>query len=168
MKIESIIQREHGTRVTLDTTAYHFMPERPNGPHVAEVEDEDHVDTFLAIREGYRPATETVTAIPEVAAPVTPKQEPEPEKAKEPEPEPAQAPEKEPEKAEEPEAEAEPAKEPKKDAGGPPYSEAMLNEMTEDELAEEFKRLRGRKPHGNSARDTVIEVILENYAPSGE
>lgn len=56
MRIECTIVREGGSFVDIDGVDYHFKPltgER-NSPHVAEVEDEDHIARFLAIREGYR------------------------------------------------------------------------------------------------------------------
>lgn len=66
MKIESILKRAKGTIVVLGTQKYHFQPEQPGGPHVAEVADEGHAERFLAIREGYR-------AVPsKVAAPTAP------------------------------------------------------------------------------------------------
>ena len=45
MKLESIIRRENGTIVKMDapTKTYHFKPEVPEGPHVADVDIEHHV-----------------------------------------------------------------------------------------------------------------------------
>lgn len=53
MDIESKIKREGGTHVKLGATNYHFAP-LADGAHVATVEDEDHIDRFLSITEGYR------------------------------------------------------------------------------------------------------------------
>lgn len=55
MLIESIIQRAGGTRVPLGDDIYHFFTHIKNDTrHVCEVQDEDHIQTFLAIKEGYR------------------------------------------------------------------------------------------------------------------
>ncbi len=57
MKIESIIKRASGTEVVLDRTRYVFRPidkDDAESPHVCDVSDEDHVATFLRIKEGYR------------------------------------------------------------------------------------------------------------------
>lgn len=53
MQIESKIRRKDGTRVTMDTTNYHFAP-LADGAHVALVENEAHQDRFLSITEGFR------------------------------------------------------------------------------------------------------------------
>lgn len=61
MKIESIIKREGGTRVSLSGTNYHFKPDE-EGRHVADVEQEAHVERFLSIPEGYRLAPSAAVA----------------------------------------------------------------------------------------------------------
>lgn len=53
MKIECILHRDGGTRVQLGGTEYHFVP-LDDGAHVADVENTDHQDRFLAISEAYR------------------------------------------------------------------------------------------------------------------
>ena len=53
MKIESIIKRANGTRAEIGGTEYHFAP-LADGAHVAEVEEAEHIERFLAIPEGYR------------------------------------------------------------------------------------------------------------------
>ena len=71
MKIESILKRPNGTVVTLGETDYHFKPEA-GGAHVAHVEDNAHIQTFLGIPEGYRiadddgPAPEPKSVIKDV------------------------------------------------------------------------------------------------------
>lgn len=55
MEIESIIRRIGGTVIHIGEAMYHFH-ERADGAHVAEVEDQDHVDRLLGIREGFRVA----------------------------------------------------------------------------------------------------------------
>lgn len=61
MQIESKIKRQGGTAITLPAgngrnTSYLFInyPDDPEGPHVAEVVDADHIGILLAIKEGYR------------------------------------------------------------------------------------------------------------------
>jgi len=53
MKIECTLQRKGGTVVELPGKTYHFKPQE-DGRHIAEVEDESHIETFLRIREAYR------------------------------------------------------------------------------------------------------------------
>jgi hypothetical protein len=53
MKIQCVLIRQGGTKVDIDNVQYHFEP-LPDGAHVADVENEDHVDRFLAIAEGYK------------------------------------------------------------------------------------------------------------------
>lgn len=66
MKIESIIQRAKGTVVEFPGVTYHFKPEQPGGPHVADVDNEDHADRLLSIPEGYRAAGKSKPAAPTV------------------------------------------------------------------------------------------------------
>lgn len=56
MLIRSIIERQHGTRITLDSTQYAFLPKKEGGEHVCEVEDKTHIKKLLSISEGYEPA----------------------------------------------------------------------------------------------------------------
>lgn len=60
MKIELKIRRKNGSHVTLGGTTYHFKPEGddPNGPHVAEVKEQAHIERLLAIPQ-YVPAKDT-------------------------------------------------------------------------------------------------------------
>lgn len=53
MKIESILKRPGGTKVTMGDSLYHFAPNEQD-QHVAEVENPDHAKVFLNIPEGYR------------------------------------------------------------------------------------------------------------------
>lgn len=55
MKIESLIRRPFGTKVELDNIQYHFKPKDEDPRHVAEVQREEHIRSFLAIPEGYQP-----------------------------------------------------------------------------------------------------------------
>lgn len=52
MQIESIIRRKNGTTVVLGETEYQFGPS--DGPHIATVENEAHIERFLSIPEGFR------------------------------------------------------------------------------------------------------------------
>jgi len=76
MQIESIIRRKNGTTVVFDKTEYHFNSPVAEGPHVATVENDDHAQRFLAIKEGFKIYRATPSPI----------KAPEPVKAKEPEP----------------------------------------------------------------------------------
>lgn len=93
MIIESIIRRAEGTKVQLGDDIYHFFTHmKGSASHVCEVTDEDHIQTFLAIKEGYRifkqpkPAAEPKKAEAQPAAapvdekPVSEKVEAEPKK----------------------------------------------------------------------------------------
>lgn len=53
MKIECKLQRAGGTIVDIGGTEYHFKP-GADGAHVADIENDEHIDRFLAIAEAYR------------------------------------------------------------------------------------------------------------------
>lgn len=53
MHIECKIKREGGSHIPLGNITYHFAPQ-PDDAHVALVENPDHQDIFLGIKEGYR------------------------------------------------------------------------------------------------------------------
>lgn len=53
MQIQCILERKDGTHVTLGDTDYHFAP-NTDGAHVATVENDEHIQRFLGIPEGYR------------------------------------------------------------------------------------------------------------------
>lgn len=52
MKIQCILKRDGGTKVTIGNTEYHFAPD-DNGDHFAEVTDKAHIERFLNIPEAY-------------------------------------------------------------------------------------------------------------------
>jgi hypothetical protein len=53
--IESLIKREAGSFVTIGKDIYHFFTHIKGDPrHLCEVTDEDHIQTLLAIKEGYK------------------------------------------------------------------------------------------------------------------
>lgn len=53
MKVESILKRKNGTKLSLGGVDYHFMPD-DKGRHVAIVINEAHLAKLLSIPEGYR------------------------------------------------------------------------------------------------------------------
>ena len=73
-KVQCLLKRKGGTRVSFGhhaatQTTYHFLPigNDENSPHVAIVNDEEHLAALLAIPEGYRlyrGDNTPVTAIP--------------------------------------------------------------------------------------------------------
>ena len=62
MRIECTIRRPGGTPVMIEKKSYHFRPTETDARHTAEVTDEDHIQTFLAIKEAYRIARDTSAA----------------------------------------------------------------------------------------------------------
>lgn len=79
MKIESLLRRKGGTKVTLDGVEYHFKP-GPDGREFADVTNPDHIGIFASIREGYRVAG-SETKAPEPTKPAAPASAPEPRPA---------------------------------------------------------------------------------------
>lgn len=67
MKIESLLRRKGGTKVTLDGIEYHFKPDA-EGREFADVPNEKHIGIFVSIPEGYRKAGDAQKV---AAAPVT-------------------------------------------------------------------------------------------------
>lgn len=53
MKIECTLKRKGGTHVDMPGKKYHFEPQE-DGRHIAEVEDDAHIERFLSITEAYR------------------------------------------------------------------------------------------------------------------
>lgn len=76
MKIESLLRRKGGTKVTLDGVEYHFIP-GPDGREFADVTNPDHIGIFASIREGYCVAG-AETKAPEPAKPAAPAPQPKP------------------------------------------------------------------------------------------
>lgn len=54
MKIESILKRKGGTKVTIERENYHFKPTETEPRHLAEVNIQSHIAQLLRIPEGYR------------------------------------------------------------------------------------------------------------------
>ena len=70
MKIESTIKRAKGTFVTMqDGTRYAFAPNDEDA-HVADVEDDAHIERFLSITEGFRIYRDPAKAKPAKANPI--------------------------------------------------------------------------------------------------
>lgn len=55
MRIESILRRPGGTRVTLGGVEYHFVPDA-EGREFCDVSNPEHAKILLSIPEGYRAA----------------------------------------------------------------------------------------------------------------
>lgn len=73
MKIESIIRRATGSTVNLGNNTYRFLP-GDDGRHVCNVDNEDHIDRLLSIKEGFRAVEDDEVKIPAKAqakSPVT-------------------------------------------------------------------------------------------------
>lgn len=164
MKIESILKRPGGTKVTMGDSLYHFAPNEQD-QHVAEVENPDHAKVFLNIPEGYRSldpiqpqqvsledamavlkaqfpnadfSALTAAAVPAPAAGTS-----------EPDPEPD---------AQEPD-----------DAGDDAEDDpAGLADMSDEELRAEFEKLIGRKPHANMLRENMEAQITAALSEAGK
>ncbi len=123
--VECKLIREGGTFAsTPDGTEYHFAPQA-DGAHVAAIDDADHADLFLSIREGYRLYRGAAKVEAPAAAPV---EQAEPEQALT------------TLLATEPEA-------------------APGDERAE--LAAEFERLYGEKPHSRTGIEKLRKLIAE-------
>jgi len=138
MLIECRIRRTKGTKVSLGASVYHFLP-NVAGDHVAMVEDIEHRERLLKIREGY--------AIYPIQPPVA---EPEPEAA---------APEAAAPEAAAPEAAAPEAAAPEAAKESAPSKHVDLEAQTIEQLREGYFTVTGRKAHPASLRATLIERI---------
>ena len=135
IKVECIIRREGGSRVTIGKNTYHFKPQA-DGAHVCEIDHPPHLSRLLSISEGYRvydpdlvdePAQEPEPAPEPKPAPVTT------------EPQPAA-----PESPVDPDAEELPS----------------LEGMSRVDLEATFLREVGRAPHPKAKEDTLIAQIV--------
>ena len=164
MKIESILKRPGGTKVTMGESLYHFAPNEQD-QHVAEVENPDHAKVFLNIPEGYRSldpiqpqqvSLEDAMAVLKAQFPnadfsaLTAAAGPAPEAGtSEPDPEPD---------AQEPD-----------DAGDDTEDDpAGLADMSDEELRAEFEKLIGRKPHANMLRENMEAQITAALSEAGK
>lgn len=164
MKIESILKRPGGTKVTMGSALYHFAPNEQD-QHVAEVENPDHAKVFLNIPEGYRSldpiqpqqvSLEDAMAVLKAQFPnadfsaLTAAAGPAPAAANsEPDPEPD---------AQEPD-----------DAGDDVEDDpAGLADMSDEELRAEFEKLIGRKPHANMLRENMEAQITAALSEAGK
>jgi len=53
MLIQSLIQRPNGTEIKLGDDVYLFSPNITDGLHMCEVVNSEHIETLLAITEGF-------------------------------------------------------------------------------------------------------------------
>lgn len=169
MDLECLRIREGGTKVELGSSTYHFKPRVPDGRHVATVTDEAHRDTLLGI-SAYRiaPALAVLTGTTAIVAPEPiiedasvdlDGDQPPAEGAKEAAQEAAdtadatEAPAKPEEAATAPET-----------TGSAPVSEpgtaSPYDAMDRDELATAFEARFGRKPHPQTALDTLRAKLM--------
>ena len=163
MKIESILKRQGGTKVTMGDSLYHFAPNEQD-QHVAEVENPDHAKVFLNIPEGYRsldpiqpqqvsledamavlkaqfPNADFSALTAAVPAPAAATSEPDPE------------------------PDAQDADDADDEAEDDP---AGLADLSDEELRAEFEKLIGRKPHANMLRENMEAQITAALAESGK
>lgn len=154
MKIESILKRPGGTKVTMGDSLYHFAPNEQD-QHVAEVENPDHAKVFLNIPEGYRsldpiqpqqvsledamavlkaqfPNADFSALTAAVPAPAAATSEPDPE------------------------PDAQDADDADDEAEDDP---AGLADLSDEELRAEFEKLIGRKPHAKILRENMEAQI---------
>ncbi|UFM64240.1 hypothetical protein LOS78_01835 [Paracoccus sp. MA] len=166
MKIESILKRDGGTKVTLGTTRYHFKPDELDR-HVAEVENPDHAKVFLGIPEGYRsldPLPLQQVSLDEAMAVLKAQfpnadfsaltsaaATPAPTGDAEPAAEPEGTDPDEPDEDDEDEGEA-----------------SQLADLSDDEIRAEFEKLIGRKPHANMLRENMEAQILAALAETSK
>jgi hypothetical protein len=53
--LESLIKRAEGSFITIGNDIYHFFNHIPGDPrHLCEVKDDDHIQTLLGIKEGFK------------------------------------------------------------------------------------------------------------------
>ena len=163
MKIESILKRPGGTKVTMGDSLYHFAPNEQD-QHVAEVENPDHAKAFLNIPEGYRsldPIQPQQVSLEDAMAVL---------KAQFPNadfsaltaavPEPAAAtsePDQEPDAQDADDADDEAEDDP-----------AGLADLSDEELRAEFEKLIGRKPHANMLRENMEAQITAALSEAGK
>ncbi|MCR9276249.1 MULTISPECIES: hypothetical protein [unclassified Mameliella] len=159
MLIRCKIERRAGTQVSLDDTTYNFQPidpDKPRSPHVALVENEEHIARLLSISEAYvffkadasQPAQDPAPQ-PVVQQPVAQSAPaPQPAAPSEPEPDPAEA----------------------FSASSNAGHDAMQAILSDPSKATEFAAdqahefLFGRKPNGRAHLDTVVVKIIEGAA----
>lgn len=163
MKIESILKRPGGTKVTMGDSLYHFAPNEQD-QHVAEVENPDHAKVFLNIPEGYRsldpiqpqqvsledamavlkaqfPNADFSALTAAVPAPAAATSEPDPE------------------------PDAQDADDADDEAEDDP---AGLADLSDEELRAEFEKLIGRKPHANMLRENMEAQITAALTEAGK
>lgn len=53
MLIECTVKRLGGSKIDIENVVYEFLPNK-DGAHVCDVKNQDHIQRFLSIREGYK------------------------------------------------------------------------------------------------------------------
>lgn len=151
MQIESIIRRKDGTVVDFKPGLYHFKPQEEDGPHIADVEDVEHISRLLLITEGYREydpqlAIESVS----LTGQLQPAQEDDEDADQQPAPvapeEPAAAPSADPQPATESEA---------PQSGGTADAER-------DQLAAQYKARFGKMPHWKWSAGRIRDELADD------
>jgi len=133
MKIESLLRRPGGTKVTLEGVEYHFKP-GPDGREFADVTNVDHVGVFASIREGYRVAgMETKAPEPVPFPPANPA----------------------------PAAPAPVQSGPYVDSAADPAHDEAYEKMTRHELASLFFKAFGRHPAPRLSTEKIIEALRD-------
>lgn len=156
MIIESIIRREGGTTVTLGSKSYQFLPD-DKGRHVSSVEDPDHIGMLLSIREGYRLVIDEPA---QVAAPATVSNPEDPDTLRPAGDESVVVGEGDQGGEGQGEGEGEGECE-----GGEPDTdekagtEADLESMDREELAVEFEKKFGNRPHGRWSAERIRDEL---------
>lgn len=163
MKIESILKRAGGSKVTLGATLYHFKPDEQDR-HVAEVENPGHVEVLLRIPEGYRsldPLPPQQVSVEDAMAVL---------RAKFPNADfsALTAGPSEPAPATETGEIVVPVDPSEQDSEDDNEAEAsQLADLSDEELRAEFEKLIGRKPHANMLRETMEAQVLAALADTG-
>lgn len=154
MLIVSKIQRQGGSRVTVQGSEYMFEPRGPKGEHVAEVENPEHIKRFLSVPEGF------ASYDPEEAKGIL-MPEPSPEQRLESNVEPDDGGEDgEDEGEDDPESAIENNVEPDQDDG--------LDDMPDLDLSHAYKDEFDAMPRKNMKRETIIRHIRKARAETGE
>ena len=133
MKIESLLRRPGGTKVTLESVEYHFKP-GPDGREFADVTNVEHIGIFASIREGYRVAGLGTVASAPVEKPV--------EEAVQEPPKPIQS-------------------RPYVDSAASPTKDELYEGMTRPELAAEYYSIYRKHPPPRLSAEKLIEALRE-------
>lgn len=131
MKIECVLHRVGGSHIDLGDKTYHFKPDA-TGRHVAEVTDNKHIQTFLAIPEGYQIADDSDVPAPKKNSAASVKDIDEKENDKDSE---------------------------NTDDSDEDNDDAEANERLE--LVKQYQAAFGKAPHHRLSNDTIREKLAE-------